>query len=194
MTSSNNAEKISLTPPSTLVDLYKHLITNGHEYLTRKNGTDIENFVDHQYHARQMVLPHLFEAIWLMHANPKLKRAQLWTSSRTVSWDPMSSIERQMVYCVRYVTNPIDYTRPRKSTTTNILAIEKADNRSGPLHALTLPIDPGLNRDLEVTDENLAEFMKDRQFPREFFDDRQAWKDFNHFSALRDVNELLLSK
>jgi hypothetical protein len=195
MTSSQYDQEFTLHTSGTLIDDYDRIIKDNALNLMRIAGNDLDYMVEkNKYHTYPMVLPHIYEIIWMMWNRDMFSnrlangKTVLWSQTATKSWNPMEQKDKPMLFVASMQKDKAARDFDRYD-----IIIEKAGVRFENGTIIFLPDNKGVLRSLKADDDSIAAFQSARQFPREFFEHAADWKAFNRYSAMLDVNRTLTS-
>jgi len=180
---------------TSLIDQYERLIEHpaAYSYQQIKSGDELTNFIHHDPNMYEKELPHVFELVWLlnfpfrkhMHDKSRTSMRTQWSQTPTKVWMPNTQLESSMLYQTFVSAATEDYID---------IQIHKASHQAANATALVIPVNDTINRKYETTDEEIQEVINKLQFPRDFFEHKLDWEQFNRFSRRLRLDTILTSK
>jgi len=168
-------------------DLALRTMSSNLHYVTPKDLTaDLDN---HRYMYREE-LPHIFETIWALKlqyftesVNKYIGMGQsFWSSTCTTLWLPNAQVDKKALYSVT-----VNYINGNNKH----FEVEKSFENSPGCLAFYLPISKSVNREYKPTNQEIQTVLDFGKFPREFFTHRSDWEEFNKFTQLLQIDDLL---
>lgn len=174
----------------TLVEDYKNL----QKYASTQTKptitpNDLTDYMMRQEYLNELTVPHVFEVDWMLQhpifselGNNLKARSAFWSSTPAKVWMPNMNKFRAGLY-VGYIH------KVHKSHFE--FELQKYTTSSDPAYTWLVPVNPRINRGYRTNDDEIAEVHESGQFPRDFFEFKDHWDEFNKFTRLIKVERLL---